>query len=342
MNLTALACLLTLSPMPAGAQTLDGLVFGGSAGSILTGATVRLLDERFATVDSTSTNAMGRFEFAVRSPGTYWVSAEITGYATALSEPLAIGEDGGTRTVMLSLSRVGVAVTVAETDVAEDRRGGSLVGRVVDRSTADPVEGAEISLLPGPIRVLSDQNGNFRVTDVAPGVYELKAEHIAYATLAQDLLVAPGGIYQIRVKLDSEAVPIEGLTVTTRSRPWFKRMEDVAFRMKLDLGGIFITEEQLERRGRPKVSRALRGLPGVKVREGPMAAAVFFRRCRSRPPLLWIDGIRIAEGGWDINMVAPNDIETIEIYRSPSSVPAEFAGPGSDCGALVIWTKRGG
>jgi len=43
------------------------------------------------------------------------------------------------------------------------------------------------------------------------------------------------------------------------------------------------------------------------------------------------------------DLISPNVIEAIEVYRSASQVPAEFGGSGvfTRCGVVVIWTRRG-
>ncbi|RMH14199.1 MAG: hypothetical protein D6701_11515, partial [Gemmatimonadetes bacterium] len=43
----------------------------------------------------------------------------------------------------------------------------------------------------------------------------------------------------------------------------------------------------------------------------------------------------------DLDLIRPEDIEAIEVYRGASEVPAEFGGSDAGCGAIVIWTRRG-
>jgi hypothetical protein len=40
------------------------------------------------------------------------------------------------------------------------------------------------------------------------------------------------------------------------------------------------------------------------------------------------------------NMVHPDRIAGIEVYDSPVQVPAEYSNPFSNCGSIVVWTKR--
>lgn len=44
----------------------------------------------------------------------------------------------------------------------------------------------------------------------------------------------------------------------------------------------------------------------------------------------------------DFTQFVAMDIEAVEIYRGAGSVPGEFGGGDAACGAVVIWTRRGG
>ena len=39
--------------------------------------------------------------------------------------------------------------------------------------------------------------------------------------------------------------------------------------------------------------------------------------------------------------ISPMDIEAIEVYRSASEVPARFTTAASNCGVILIWSRRG-
>ena len=43
---------------------------------------------------------------------------------------------------------------------------------------------------------------------------------------------------------------------------------------------------------------------------------------------------------FDINTISPEAIEAIEYYATPASVPMKYGRDGSDCGVVVIHTRR--
>jgi hypothetical protein len=77
-------------------------------------------------------------------------------------------------------------------------------------------------------------------------------------------------------------------------------------------------------------------------------------------PLVFLDGHRLrGEGGLVEEMrgtrtlgnnppgpiiddyISLSQIAAVEVYRGASDVPGEFREPGSNCGAVVIWSRRG-
>jgi predicted CoA-binding protein len=55
--------------------------------------------------------------------------------------------------------------------------------------------------------------------------------------------------------------------------------------------------------------------------------------------LLWIDGLLKTDYD-ELSMIPPSDIAVVEVYARSSIVPTQFVRPTSECGAVVVWTKR--
>ena len=49
----------------------------------------------------------------------------------------------------------------------------------------------------------------------------------------------------------------------------------------------------------------------------------------------------MAELGFDLNLVDPDQIEGIEVYSSGAQMPPRFNRTSSGCGAVVIWMRVG-
>ena len=72
-------------------------------------------------------------------------------------------------------------------------------------------------------------------------------------------------------------------------------------------------------------------MPG---RRGPPANACL--------PRLFLDGVRVTyDVQNDINAVVdPGQVEAIEVFRGPSEIPVQYNDNNSQCGVILIWTRK--
>jgi hypothetical protein len=58
-------------------------------------------------------------------------------------------------------------------------------------------------------------------------------------------------------------------------------------------------------------------------------------------PSIYLDGARITMGsGLTLNdVINPENIEAIEVYRGPSEVPPMYNDDRAACGVVLIWTR---
>src|SRR5262245_7664193 len=90
-----LAATCALAPLDAAAQfalrsTIEGSVKDATAGA-LPGATVTLTETTRNQVQTATADEHGAFVFTNVAPGTYTVSAALSGFLTATSEAVALG-----------------------------------------------------------------------------------------------------------------------------------------------------------------------------------------------------------------------------------------------------------
>ena len=320
------------------AQTVQGMVFDEGGGQPLTGAVVQVLTPSLDSVSSASADRIGHYEIVLDTAGTYVIIATHEGYATSSPEVVDVGI-GETLNLMLALnSLTASAIEVQQSE--RDGRSAYLSGRVVQQGNRQPVEDVEIILLESATRAVTNANGRFVFREVTPGFTTLEARHLGFGTQRTELVVEPGVAYQFDVTMAVEAIEIEGITVTTRSRFRARRLEPVFARMDLGVWGEFRTVEDFERRGNPPVAAMLQGMLSTNVRNRGVFWSVSFRGCGR--PSIYVDGVLVSRVGVSefLNM-STIDVEVIEVYRRLAGLPIEFMSQGTRC-AIGIWTKRGG
>ena len=111
---------------------------------------------------------------------------------------------------MLALPFTARAETVSSTNTA------IIQGTVLDAGGA-AVSGAEISLTPVNITVVSDAQGTYRITNVPSGKYTLTVSYIGFAPLATDVEVTSG--QTLHVDLTIKVANASQAILVTASRP---------------------------------------------------------------------------------------------------------------------------
>ena len=334
-----------LAPTFAHAQNVRGFVFGAESSAPLQGVMVRLLSITLQPIDTVTTDFLGRFAFQARGPEQYIIVAERTGYGAA-PQVVEVGP--------IALARVSVSIKMQPMGVAAestlgDERIAHLRGRVVVSGTNDPVEGALVTLGGSGKTVLSRWDGRFVLGDVQPGLQQMRVEHLAYAGRTWAIEAQPGSAYDARIPIEVEAIALDGIEVSVRSRAVARKLEPVFERMERGLGGIFLTTHDFLQRGNGPVANMLQGLPSTRVTgKGGSSWRLSFRRGSSNlqagcSPEIWVDGIRMVSARGDQSeflAMSTLDVEVIEVFPSASSIPADYA-TNSFC-MVGIWTKRGG
>ena len=92
---------------------------------------------------------------------------------------------------------------------------GAISGRVTDSGGAI-LQGAKITVEPGGIEVVSDAQGQFLVTGLAPGTYTVTITYVGLAEFIQKVDVTTGQAPQIKADLSVESQSLEVLVTAER------------------------------------------------------------------------------------------------------------------------------
>ncbi len=214
----------------------------------------------------------------------------------------------------------------------------SVVGVVRDSAGA-PVASAEI-MVAGR-RTLSDSLGRFflshaRAETVLVSVRRMGYESVSFTLSAGD--AAKNSLDVVMRPLPRALPAVNVAQRELRARTALKGFDD---RRTLGLGA-YVTRADIEKRNTRLLSDILRQQRGVVIttRSGVRALRFSAHQAKNCLPMIWLDGQQTP--GLDIDAVSATDVEGVELYQSLSSTPAEFhrGNQSSECGTIVIWTKR--
>lgn len=222
-------------------------------------------------------------------------------------------------------------------------QGGTLRVTIVDSaglyvSTAD----ARIPSLGRSIRI--DGQGIGTLSDLPDGKFELAVRKVGYHPITVPFTIRAGATDSVRVVLAEVIIELDGVRISAARHPFIQSFD----RRRAQGFGTFITPGEIEVRRASVASDIFRQVPVVRLVHTPSGFGIRFptilsirRSSEDCVPMIWVDGQRAP--GLEIDEIRSGDIAAIEIYRGASTVPVEFATGGkTQCGAVVIWTKRYG
>lgn len=93
--------------------------------------------------------------------------------------------------------------------------GATLVGRLVDAGTDQPISDATVTV--GRKSALTGSDGGFRIEGLEASDIVVTIEHVAYGKQSAPMKVVGGTEYHIRASVTPRAIPIDSLEVTTRN-----------------------------------------------------------------------------------------------------------------------------
>lgn len=226
------------------------------------------------------------------------------------------------------------------TAVAQPLRRGpaSLMGRVVNAAGA-PVKGARVDVVGTAGAALTNENGEFAVSNLPSGTQVLVARQLGFAPVEVNVELSARAPKRVEILMKDPARVLQPVLVKAARE---EGLDKVGFNRRLKSGlGHFLTTEQIEERNPVYLSDLFRTMPGLRVTNNGGQMTVESSRGYGTCVNYYLDGSpwqSLYAGDLD-QLVPPNEIAAVEVYNG-SSTPAEFQQPGqSSCTSVVMWTR---
>lgn len=231
-----------------------------------------------------------------------------------------------------------LSLSLATTADSGARGTASLLGEVVTAS-GHPVRGARAVVDASATgEAVANDTGVFVLSQLPAGTQTLVVRAIGYVPKRLSLELKAGATSGVTVVLDQTVRMLDSVRVIAR-----RGMSDAAWRVAYDqrrrasAGGTFVDDVEIRRRDPVNTVDIFRRIRGLSVSSDGVvtltrgAASLSDAVCI---PLLVLDGLPLDT---TVDIVRPDEIRGIEVYRGPAETPPEYGGA---CGVIVIWTKR--
>jgi hypothetical protein len=259
---------------------------------------------------------------------------------------VTVTQDGGLLTLR--------SMSVSPLPVVAATKGGAAAAAPVQRGTARvfgkvvnahgaPVAGARVGLMGSSAAALTKANGDFLLDSLPAGTQALVIRQLGYRPTEQTVELSSRAPARVTVRLGNFVPELSPVEVLSRRD---EGLQSVGFldRKRSSAGGHFMSPEEIEKRNAIQFTDLMRTMPGMRVSTSNGQAMITSTRSATGSGgcvTVIVDGAKwqqLEPGDLD-SFVRPEEVAAIEVYSSGASMPPQFATPGQDCGAVVVWTK---
>lgn len=220
--------------------------------------------------------------------------------------------------------------------------------RLVEAGGDQPVQEARVQVEGVRVPAWSDARGRVRIANVPAGRRRVAITRPGYTP---EILVIGFGTAPVTGEVEMNPVPVTLAPVTVVAAQQRRALAERGFYDRMRRGrGRHLAREDIARMQPVGTMDVMRRLPGFAVRYTPRGeptvistrgALGFGGECS---PTVYLDGMEIQMPSGRVDpseVVSPEQIEAIEAYAGPASIPPELNITGSACGVVVIWTRMG-
>lgn len=265
------------------------------------------------------------------------------------------------RLIRLVCASALLAATASAQPPAATGAGGTVVGRVTDARSSQPVQTATIEVEGTRLGAITDADGRYRVVNVPAGSRTIIARRLGFSAMRRVQTISAGQETTVDFALEPSVVALDQIVVTGTAGAEQRRSVGTS------VASIDATEA-LTKSAAPDITSLLNArAPGLVISQtsGRLGAGPSIQiRGRSsiglgNSPIVYIDGVRVnsatgsgpaaVPGGLAgqnsqvagrLNDIVPEDIESIEIIKGPAA--STLYGTEASAGVIQIMTKRGG
>jgi hypothetical protein len=225
---------------------------------------------------------------------------------------------------------------------------GEIQGQVVDYASREPLQGARVRVLGTDAEILTDEDGEFMLNELPPGLHLIETEYLGFATRTDSVTIRSDEAVRVEVPLAANAIEIAGMTVTARGQRG-DILTDMGRRTD------FMSREQVDA-VLPRTQTAAQLLqnanfPGLSVRDVTIqdgltpiqGVCVEHNRARNSRGgcsmiTVFLDGLRLPDPGIFLAELNPQVVESIQLF-GPSEAAIRYGNLGVN-GVVLITTRK--
>ena len=206
---------------------------------------------------------------------------------------------------------------------------GKINGKVIDKKTGEELPGANIIITGTTIGTISDLAGNFSLSNLEPGVYDISCSFISYKTvIIRNVVVKRGEEIFLNLKLLEKDLDLGEITITDK----FERKTEnsiIAIQKKTASLVNGISAQEMSINGDNNAAASLSKVTGISIDAGKY---VYVRGLGDRYSKIELNGAEIPSldpnrNSVQLDLFPNNIIDNMMVYKTFSpNLPASFTG----------------
>jgi outer membrane receptor protein involved in Fe transport len=210
---------------------------------------------------------------------------------------------------------VGLCSIVAQTTIE---------GKVIDKETGESILFGTVALYRGGVLITgteTDTEGNYFISDVQPGTYDMEASYVGYASQRiTNIVIKAGRTNRIKFDLSNDAILIDVVEIKAYKVPLIE--------IDNTTQGTTVTAEKIRALPTKQINAIAATSAGISSRDG---GDISVRGSRSNETVYFLDGVRVSG-----NLIPQSEIEQLQVVIG--GIEARY---GDVTGGVISLTSRG-
>ena len=192
-------------------------------------------------------------------------------------------------------------------------------GIIKDSGSKDPLAGANVYITGTSLGTASTDDGRYKISNVSPGTYVLKASYIGYESKEIEVTISAGDDLEQNFEMDYATIEGKTIEVTAQARG---QMDAINKQLKAKSIKNIISSDRIQELPDANAAEAVARVPGVSIRrEGGEGNKVVIRGLSPKYNKVTVNGTNLAstdadDRSTDLSMISQYMLEGIEVTKA--------------------------
>ena len=211
---------------------------------------------------------------------------------------------------------ISVAAIIISSAVSQN---GTIKGLVLDKTTKNPLIGANVFIVGTSLGTASNDAGSYKITNVFPDVYTIRATYIGYEMFETEITLQPGENLEQNFELNYATIEGQVVEVTAQARG---QMDAINRQLKAKSIKNIVSSDRIQELPDANAAEAVARVPGVSIRrEGGEGNKVVIRGLSPKYNKITVNGTNLAstdadDRSTDLSMISQYMLEGIEVTKA--------------------------